>query len=121
MVDVVVELSQYMERHDQEVQEQLGKVIMVEAPMVLIMVAEAAEAAHKATEVVIAEELGGLEEPELKTTLMELLLIMGLALVVLEVIQVVQPMELMEQDGRQQELKLDMVAALVLELEDLEL
>ena len=121
MVDVVVELSQYMERRNQEVQEQLGKVTMVEALMVLTMEAEVAEAARKAMEAVIAVKLGGLEEPELKTTLMELLLIMGLALVVLEAIQVVQAMELTEQDGRQQELKLGMAAAGVLELEGLEL
>ena len=44
MVDVVVELSQYMERHDQEVQEQLGKVIMVEALVVLTMEAAAVAA-----------------------------------------------------------------------------
>ena len=121
MVDVVVELSQYMERHDQEVQEQLGKVIMVEALVVLTMEAAAAVAARKAMEVVITIKLGELEELELKMTLMEPLLIMELALVVLEAIQVAQPMELTEQDGRQQELKLDMVAATVLELEDLEL
>ena len=121
MVDVVVELFQLVERRNQEVREQLGKVTMVEALVGIIMAAEAAEAVHKVMELVIATELGELEEPELKTTLMELLPIMGLALVVLEAGQLVQAMELTEQDGRQQEHKLDMVAAGVLELEGLEL